>query len=212
MPPISALAGAEDASELITPERLAVLSASAHHHARRVAMWALEPGTDIEDVRQMLVLAAWPRLRQFDPRRASWPTFVDVVVLHAAWDVTERAIQLKHKVAGSLDDESFRGLGLGPQNEESVPIASAAVSGPASGEECEAVEMSVDVARAIEEMPDHLRRLCRLLQLEQPADAQRLSGLSHAEFYRQVHELRMRLRSLGLRPPGPRETVSVVAR
>lgn len=210
MTPISAVSHAdeEDASEVVTPQRFAVLSASAHHHARRVAKWALEPGTDIEDVRQMLILAAWPRLRQFDPERASWGTFVDVVVSHAAWDVTQQSIQLKRKFAGSLDDEGFGGAHLASPDGRLSSLTSPGGSRGA----VQAIELSVDVARAIEDMPDHLRRLCRLLQLERPVDARRLSGLSHAEFYRQVHELRMRLRALGLRPSGPCETVSVAAR
>jgi RNA polymerase sigma-70 factor (ECF subfamily) len=64
------------------------------------------------------------------------------------------------------------------------------------------VDRRIDIERFVERLPDSLRRLCRLLQTEQPADAQRLSGLSRSEFYRQIDELAMRLRAHGLGPRG----------
>jgi hypothetical protein len=60
------------------------------------------------------------------------------------------------------------------------------------------VDRRIDIERFVERLPDGLRRLCRLLQTEQPADAQRLSGLSKSEFYRQLDDLAMRLRAVGL--------------
>jgi hypothetical protein len=75
----------------LTPERLKVLQTTAHHHAHRVAARGLDGGTDVADVRQALVLAAWSRIAQFDPRRASWSTFVNLVVRHAAWDLAARS-------------------------------------------------------------------------------------------------------------------------
>jgi DNA-directed RNA polymerase specialized sigma24 family protein len=59
-------------------------------------------------------------------------------------------------------------------------------------------ERALDLERAIEELPEHLRRLCRLLEIETPSVAQTRSGLSQAEFYRQIAEIRMRFRAFGL--------------
>ena len=60
------------------------------------------------------------------------------------------------------------------------------------------IEQRIDVERFVDSLPDSLKRLCRLLQDEPPAEAQRLSGLSKSDFYRQLDELAMRLQAVGL--------------
>jgi DNA-directed RNA polymerase specialized sigma24 family protein len=182
----------------LTPDRLKVLQTTAHHHAHRVAARGLDGGTDVADVRQALVLAAWSRIAQFDPRRASWSTFVNLVVRHAAWDLAARFREQRAIATSSLDGDHPACADGGSDQHELV--ADPQSVGDDSSNPFIAVELGVDVERAVESLPDPLRRLCRLLQLEPPSVAQRLSGLSPADFYRQVHEVRMRFRSLGLRP------------
>jgi DNA-directed RNA polymerase specialized sigma24 family protein len=168
----------------LTPERLSILQKSADYHARRVASWILDASADVEDVRQTLLLAVWARVAQFDPVRASWSTFIDLLVRHAAWDHAKQCLQSRRFTVTSLEDRGHSILH--DEGEHQDPFA--------------VVRASVDVERMIESLPDHLRRLCRLLQLESSSVAQRLSGLSPAEFYRHVQDLRMRFRSLGLQP------------
>jgi DNA-directed RNA polymerase specialized sigma24 family protein len=170
----------------LTPERLSILQKSADYHARRVAGWILDASADIEDVRQTLLLAVWARVAQFDPVRASWSTFIDLLVRHAAWDYARQCLQSRRFTVTLLDDHGDVLLHDVGEYQDAFAV----------------VRASVDVERAIESLPDHLRRLCRLLQLENSSVAQRLSGLSPAEFYRQVQDLRMRFRSLGLQPGG----------
>ena len=171
--------------QMLAPERLSILQASAKHHARRIAHRVIDPSTDISDISQSLFLAALRRIGRFDPWRATWSTFVDLLVEHAAWDYTKERLPHRRHAGGSLDDPARLGATPSPGLEEPDPTFTQA-------------ERALDVERAIEALPEHLRRLCRLLQLEPPSVAQRRSGLSQAEFYRQITEIRMRFRAFGL--------------
>ena len=184
----------------LLPERLAVVRATADHHARRLVRWVRDAGQDVDDLRQALILAAWTRIAQFDPARASWSTFVNLVIRHAAWDLAAEAFRRQSRTGWSLDDAHAPLSGTSFPNEPAPDADHPDCLRAGADDVYLAVELAVDVERAIEALPDHLRRLCRLLQLEPPAVAERLSGHSTAEFYRQVNEVRMRFRSLGLRP------------
>jgi RNA polymerase sigma factor (sigma-70 family) len=176
----------ERAPNMLAAERLSILQASARHHARWVANQMFDPSTDLADIRQSLLLAALSRIGRFDPERASWSTFVDLVVEHAACDYMRQRHQHRRSAGGSLDDPGVsdailsRTVAEGPD-----PIFAR-------------TERALDLERAIDELPEHLRRLCRLLETEPSSVAQRRCGLSQAEFYRQIAEIRMRFRAFGL--------------
>jgi DNA-directed RNA polymerase specialized sigma24 family protein len=93
----------------LTPERLSILQKSADYHARRVAGWILDASADIEDVRQTLLLAVWARVAQFDPVRASWSTFIDLLVRHAAWDYARQCLQSRRFAARHISGASHEG-------------------------------------------------------------------------------------------------------
>jgi RNA polymerase sigma-70 factor, ECF subfamily len=176
----------ERAPNMLAPERLSILEASAKYHARRVAPRVIDAATDISDIRQSLLLAALARIGRFDPERAGWSTFVDIVVEHAASDYTRQRLQRRRRDEVSLDEPGV--------SDAIVNRADAGGRDPAFVR----TERVLDLERAVEELPGHLRRLCRLLETEPPSVAQRRSGLSQAEFYRQIAEIRMRFRAFGL--------------
>ena len=176
----------ERAPNMLAPERLSILEASAQYHARRVAPRVIDAATDISDIRQSLLLAALARIGRFDPERAGWSTFVDLVVKHAASDYTRQRLQHRRRDGGWFDD---------PGASDAI-MNRAVADGPDPA--FTRTERALDLERAIEELPEHLRRLCRLVELETPSVAQTRSGLSQAEFYRQIAEIRMRFRAFGL--------------
>jgi DNA-directed RNA polymerase specialized sigma24 family protein len=136
----------------LTPDRLKVLQTTAHHHAHRVAARGLDGGTDVADVRQALVLAAWSRIAQFDPRRASWSTFVNLVVRHAAWDLAARFREQRAIATSSLDGDHPACADGGSDQHELV--ADPQSVGDDSSNPFIAVELGVDVERAVESLPD----------------------------------------------------------
>ena len=57
----------DDAAEVLSADRLAMLQATVDHHARRVARVAPESGGDLEDLRQALRLSMTAINRPSDP-------------------------------------------------------------------------------------------------------------------------------------------------
>lgn len=201
--------GAIAAQEDVTKKAEAwvpLASTTASHYARRIVRSLRLTAEDVADIRQELLLEVVRRAPRFDPARAAWPTFIDMIIRHAADELAARVAADKRHNAGFLDDLTTRRHGV------RVPLtavvsesegAGALWSG--AGDAFAEVDRRIDIERFVERLPAGLRRLCRLLQTEQPADAQRLSGLSRSAFYRQLDELAMRLRAFGLAEGTPWE-------
>lgn len=190
----------------MTEACLRVATAAAGYHARRIAQSLGLAAADVADLRQELLLELVRRARAFDPSRAAWATFIDMIIRHAADGLAERLAYQKRLNAGFLEDLTTRRNGIRVRLTEVLTDGdglSALWSG--AGDPFAEVDRRIDIERFVQRLPDGLRRLCRLLQTEQPADALRLSGLSKSEFYRQLDELAMRLRSLGLAERTPWE-------
>ena len=177
-----------------------VASATASHYARRIARSLGLAAEDVADLRQELLLEVIRRSQGFDPTRAAWATFIDVVIRHAADELAGRLAYQRRINAGFLDDLTTW------RNQRRDRLTEVLTEGEGVGalwwsgfsDPFAEVDRRIDIERFVERLPDGLRRLCRLLQTEQPADAQRLSGLSKSEFYRQLDDLAMRLRAAGL--------------
>jgi RNA polymerase sigma-70 factor (ECF subfamily) len=190
---------APETVEDLTDEFVRTAMATTDHYARRIARTLRLPETDIDDLRQDLLLEVLRRGVRFDPARAAWVTFVEMISRHAAADLATRLVQARRTHGGSIDapvvmpDGSRLSLTEVLSEEDGL---AALWNGPV--DPFLDVERRIDLERFINALPDHLRRLCRLLQTETPAVAQRLSGASTAAFYRDLQDLRMRLRAVGL--------------
>ena len=185
--------------EDLTDEFVRIAMATTDHYAKRIARTLRLPETDIDDLRQDLLLEILRRRIRYDPARAAWVTFVEMISRHAADDLANGLVQARRTDGGSIDapvvmPDGSR-LSLTEILSEEQGLA-AFWSGPV--DPFRAVDQRIDLERFINALPDHLRRLCRLLQTETPAVAQRLSGASTAAFYRDLQDLRMRLRAVGL--------------
>lgn len=188
----------EDIWEL-TEEFLRIATAAASHYAWRIGKSLGLDVEDVADVRQELLLEVLRRSGYFDPARAAWATFADMIIRHAANDVADRIVGSQRNDGGFLNDITVPRRGVRVRLTDVLAEAdglSAAWSG--ADDPFVNTELRIDLERFIAGLPDALRCLCRLLQSEMPADAQRLSGLSKSEFYRQLEELGMRLRAAGL--------------
>jgi DNA-directed RNA polymerase specialized sigma24 family protein len=197
---------AEEAVTQRTDAWVQLASTTASHYARRIVRSLGLAAEDLADLRQELLLEVVRRAPRFDPARAAWPTFIDMIIRHAADELAARLVCGQRHNAGFLDDLTTRRHGVRVPLTEVVTEgegASALWSG--AGDSFTEVDRRIDIERFVERLPDGLRRLCRLLQTELPADAQRLSGLSRSEFYRQLDELAMRLRAFGLAEGTPWE-------
>jgi hypothetical protein len=181
------------AAEVLSADRLATLQATVDYHARRVARVAPESGGDLEDLRQMLLLEALTVAPKFEPRRGSWPAFINVYVKGAAWDLAGRRFRQRRLAARSLDSDRLTDPGRSPPWQ-----ADPADVDDGQDDRFDSIDQAIDVERAMDTLPDGLRDLCRLLQRESPTVAQRKIGLSGAEYYRLRQEIAMRLRAFGV--------------
>jgi RNA polymerase sigma-70 factor (ECF subfamily) len=192
-------------TERLTDEFVTAALATADHYARKTARTLRLPAAEIDDLRQELLMEVLVRSARFDARRAAWITFVDLVVRHEAHALASRLRQACRLHNRSIEDPVPLSEGRKARLAEVMPDTEgiAALWSPPF-DPFAAAELRIDIERFVADLPDRLRRLCRLLQTEDIADALRLSGLSTAQFYRELRELRMRLRALGLgRPGGP---------
>jgi len=164
--------------------------AAADRCARRIGRTLRLPPPDIGDVRQELLLELVRRAPRFDGQ-ASWPTFAKLVIRHAGQDVADRLVRERGRHGGSIDDTE--------RTSEDDGLAAWWTGGAAGAG---AIHQRLDIQRFLEGLPPRLRRLCHLLAEEDHADALAGSGFSRSEFFRQIHELRMRLRAFGLAPLG----------
>jgi DNA-directed RNA polymerase specialized sigma24 family protein len=162
---------------------------AAHRCARRIGRSLRLAASDIQDIRQDLLLELVRRAPRFDGQ-IPWPAFARLVIRHAAQDAADRWSRHRRRHGGSLD-------GIERADEEGLAAWWAGgVAGPG------ALHRRLDIQRFLEGLPERLRRLCHLLAHEDRADALAKSGLSRSEFFRQLHELRMRLRAFGITPLG----------
>ena len=162
---------------------------TAHQWASRWARAARRRRADQEDMAQDILVAALIRSRHFDPAKAAWPTFIDLVARHALAD----RIQAERRAGPaslSLD-------GLPPD----VVLQSATL--PASGDTATAAHRCIALRAAQQLLPDDPRETLGLLVLAEGdnAAACRASGRSSSAFYRDIAELRLWLRASGLAPP-----------
>ncbi|MBF0354930.1 MAG: sigma-70 family RNA polymerase sigma factor [Alphaproteobacteria bacterium] len=164
--------------------------AAADRCARRIGRSLRLPPSDIHDIRQELLLELVRRAPRFDGQ-APWPAFARMVIRHAGQDTADRWVRHQRRLGGSLEDieQCSEGDGL-----------SAWWAGGVSG--ASAIHLRLDLQRFLESLPAGLRRLCHLLADEDRADALAGSGFSRSEFFRQLLELRMRLRAFGIAPLG----------
>ena len=164
--------------------------ATADRCARRIGRTLRLPTSDIGDVRQDLLLELVRRAPRFDGQ-AGWPTFTRLVIRHAGQDVADRLVRDRRRHGGSIDDNE--------QTSEDDGLA-AWWAGGVTG--AGAIHLRLDLQRFLDGLPHRLQHLCRLLTEEDRATALVESGFSRSEFFRQIHELRMRLRVHGLTPLG----------
>jgi RNA polymerase sigma-70 factor (ECF subfamily) len=121
-------------------------------HARTVARWAARlggPGTDVEDVVQEVFLVAKRRLRTFtgDGRVTTWLFRTTANVVAAA----RRRRRVRRWLGSAPDDEQPVGMGA---------------AGPAPAEALERREEAARVYRALDGLPERLRRVLILFEIE----------------------------------------------
>lgn len=178
---------------------LPALQSAASFHAARIVRHLGLPAADRDDINQDLLVEMIVRLRRFDPDRAAFATFIDLVAGHGACTIVSR-YRSERRLFGaepaSIDDPKWAGLRETVSNDGGLSSLLGGSSDPQGS-----LDLAHDVTRTIKVLPDALRELCALLQSEPAAVALCRSGLGRATFYRRVREIRLRFLVEGVQAP-----------
>jgi DNA-directed RNA polymerase specialized sigma24 family protein len=147
--------------------------------AARLADRAAGLGYDRRDAAQYLTAALLARLPAFDPARAPLAAFAAVVVTHAAADL-RRFARAGKRAAPPLEP-------LDGATEPAVPD-------PGPGR----VDLAGDVAVALARLPPDLRAVAEALKAGTVAAAARALGVSRAQVYGRLGEIRGHFERAGL--------------
>lgn len=163
--------------------RIRAAQAAASCHAARFARQRRLSRADREDLAQDILLAILEASPRFDATRGAWATFVTMLARRA---VIDRARQPRPPELLSFD---------GPSGAAILPrLAAPEVDR----------DLVLGFDRALEELPPAPRELLRIIITHRDvADARDAHAASPATFYRELHDLRCWLRTLGARPTTP---------
>jgi RNA polymerase sigma-70 factor (ECF subfamily) len=176
------------------------------HKARQLARRPEFSQTDQEDLEQEMILDLLRRLPQYDPQRSPRNAFITRVVNH----MIARLIEF-HR-AGSRDS----GTPTGSLNHEVVhadgsvgdlvqTVDEAAChrrTGITSFPERERLDMKLDVETALRDLPEDLRRLCKLLQSKTVTEISRETGIPRPTLYDAMERVKERFQKAGLKKIG----------
>jgi hypothetical protein len=164
-------------------ERIRVALATARHHARRFGHGRGLTRADLDDLEQDILLAIAEAHHRYDPARGAWSTFVALLSRHVLVDQCRRPASPK------------------PLSMEAPEVAALVAALPAPSVD---IELALALAITVHDLPPAPRALLNDIIAHRDLSAARESRAgSTATFYRELQDLRLWLRSLGLRPaPG----------
>lgn len=178
----------------------AAIIRSVRAHAQRLSRSKALPALETEDIEQELVLHVLRRLRDFDPKRASFATFVDRIVRHRAVALHAESRTLKRGLG--IDIISFSDLEHDPGTASASPreqscedpiLLGAAVTTPEHE-----IMLRRDLRRLITMLPDRLRQSCAWLLDDSISAACRRTGLARSSVYERLSALRKRCQDADL--------------
>ena len=162
------------------------------HKARQLVLESGFSPSDRKDLEQELHLAILAGWKAFDSRRASDRTFAARIIDNKAVSIlrTCRAAKRVSRRCRALDDD------MGPFDFDECEAQSRL--GIHVRPVMESLELCLDVAAVLAELPEELRRLCELLLVGSTSEASRRSGMHRSTIYRAIHDLREHFARAGL--------------
>lgn len=161
---------------------------------------------DADDIQQELIIAGELALPRFNPAQAKRTTFIFHVLRQKALDLAKfinRESRDKAKEALSLDDiwpadlseELLWGDVLGIENTTDE-------YGVLRWNRKDSRALNIDLQKAIKELPEDLRNLCRLHSQLRPEEARRAAGMAKSTHHRAIARIREFLVERGFSPAG----------
>lgn len=172
------------------------------HKARQlVGKFGFTP-SDREDLEQEMILDLIRRLPQYDPSKAARTTFISRIVEHKVASLIEARTSKRRDFRmedGSLNDQvdvDHSGIErLETVDAEQYLLRTGAISMPL----LEQLELGIDIARVVMQLPDNLRELCIRLQTQSVTEISRETGVPRYKLYESIKTLRAVFEKAGLK-------------
>jgi RNA polymerase sigma-70 factor (ECF subfamily) len=161
-----------------------LLVTQVKYHARSLIRHPAINGMEIEDLEQEIMLDAIARIKDFDPSKAQWSTFIDRILNHKCASLIQTARSQKRghgETIVSLDAWLADNDGEDDELQDTDSPDQAAH------------DLRIDLERAVETMPPRLVFLLIDLRTFNLTEISRLRGTPRATLYGVMHELRAAL-------------------
>lgn len=175
-----------------------------HHTARRLVGTAGFTRDDVEDIQQDLALELLERLSKFDPSKATYNTFVARVVERKVSKMIRHRLQKGRdyrREEYSLNAEFSDRFGKRHQHAQMIGGEKGKRHlGREARSEIEQVELEMDVAAVLVDLPPDLRQVAEMLTTMPVAQVAQALGVPRATFYdNHLARLREAFEAKGLR-------------
>jgi len=186
----------------LTPDAQAFAERLIRRKSRQLAAKENFTPSDREDISQDLWLHLYERLERFDEAKGTIYAFILTIVERKAISILRRHSAAKRDICRC----SSLNLSIRADDGTRVDLASTITEDapdPRLGKETRhpqhRIEMSLDLAAVIEQLPPDLRDLCERLQTDTLADIARQLGVPRTTLYGRIKQLRERFEEAGLR-------------
>ena len=172
------------------------------HKARRLVGKAGLTISDVPDLEQDMKLDLWRRLSKFDPAKAQRNTFIARVVEHCVATILEaRKAQMRdYRRQCSLNDPLENPDGKPAERGDTMDQNTdrRRTGFPALSAE-DRVDLAIDIAAAVSNLPLELRDLCQRLMTETPTEVSRETDTAPGTLYDARRKLRHRFEKARLK-------------
>lgn len=147
---------------------------------------------DWDDLRQDLALDCLRRLSRFDASRGNWKGFVHGVVRNHACVLASKQARRPELQCLAEDGDADADFAEGVSRCDAHFLI--------ADDRCPALELSLDMRRVLEGLPDELRSIAQHLAEVSVYAVRQVTGLSSSELNRRIARIRAAFVAAGLRP------------
>ncbi|MDJ0766774.1 MAG: sigma-70 family RNA polymerase sigma factor [Myxococcota bacterium] len=157
---------------------------------------------DFDDLMQELVIEVLQRLPKFNPNRGKKSSFIGAVINNKVRKMI--AVQKTGKrdyrhCTCSLNDILDDGDSGGIERLETVDQERCLhLLGYPKRQAAQICDLSIDLSKVVEDLPEDLAELCYRLEIQSIADISRITGTPRGTIYELIKKIRSRLKAAGL--------------
>ncbi|GAB4165580.1 MAG: hypothetical protein Tsb006_5080 [Rickettsiaceae bacterium] len=155
---------------------------TANRKAKSLIQYHCFSESDLEELQQELLIAALMSLNQYDPGKSAFRTYISRVIDNKATDLIRHRLS---KYQAELALSNNLELTFDSISEADDPFRASAA------DIINQLELSVDIERICNSLPNELADLCKLLQVMNITEIIQYTGLSRSTIHRQLKKIKM---------------------